>query len=109
MKDKILDVIKYIDENIPSHSVVLNNVREMLKSILSEEKDRGIIISQAPEQISEPFASHSCTVGNSIEQDYDDDDDFEPCDHCDLPDACADFGCAIKSGIRKDYPIDGVF
>jgi hypothetical protein len=25
---------------------------------------------------------------------YDDDeDDFEPCSNCDLPDACADFGC----------------
>jgi|CXWL01.1.fsa_nt_gi hypothetical protein len=32
----------------------------------------------------------------------DDDDNFEPCDRCDLPDACRDFGCAIKSGIKKD-------
>jgi hypothetical protein len=38
-----------------------------------------------------------------------DEDDWQPCDHCDLPDACEDFGCAIKSGVRKDYPIDGVF
>lgn len=30
-----------------------------------------------------------------------DDADFQPCDECDLPDACADFGCAIKSGVRK--------
>jgi hypothetical protein len=42
--------------------------------------------------------------------DFDDEeDDFEPCSVCDLPDACADFGCAIKSGIRKNYPIDGIF
>lgn len=35
--------------------------------------------------------------------DYDDDeDDFEPCVNCDLPDACADFGCAIKAGIKED-------
>lgn len=41
---------------------------------------------------------------------YDDEEDgFEPCDNCDLPDACADFGCAIKKGVRKNYPIDGVF
>lgn len=33
--------------------------------------------------------------------DYDDDDSFQPCDDCDLPDACADFGCAIKNGVRK--------
>jgi hypothetical protein len=32
----------------------------------------------------------------------DDDSDFQPCDECDLPDACEDFGCAIKSGVRKD-------
>lgn len=34
---------------------------------------------------------------------YDEDDNFEPCDRCDLPDACADFGCAIKSGVRKPH------
>ncbi len=32
--------------------------------------------------------------------DDDDNDDFEPCDNCDLPDACADYGCAIKQGVR---------
>lgn len=35
------------------------------------------------------------------EFDDDDEDDFQCCDNCDLPDACADFGCAIKSGVRK--------
>lgn len=40
----------------------------------------------------------------------DDEDGFEPCANCDLPDACSDFGeCAIKAGIRKNYPIDGIF
>lgn len=29
------------------------------------------------------------------------DDDFQSCSNCDLPDACADFGCAIKSGLFK--------
>ena len=29
------------------------------------------------------------------------DEDFETCDNCDLPDACADFGCAIKNEIIK--------
>jgi hypothetical protein len=28
------------------------------------------------------------------------DDGFECCSDCDLPDACADFGCAIEKGIR---------
>jgi hypothetical protein len=31
----------------------------------------------------------------------DDDDSWQPCDNCDLPDACADFGCAIEKGIRR--------
>jgi len=29
-------------------------------------------------------------------------DDFDHCSHCDQPDACSDFGCAIKNGVRKD-------
>jgi hypothetical protein len=34
------------------------------------------------------------------EDEYDDDEDeFECCDECDLPDACMDFGCAIRNGI----------
>lgn len=32
----------------------------------------------------------------------DEEDEFEPCDNCDLPDACADFGCAIKNGIKPN-------
>ena len=35
-----------------------------------------------------------------IEMD-DDEDDFQCCGNCDLPDACADFGCAVKAGLRK--------
>lgn len=30
-----------------------------------------------------------------------DDDNFQCCVDCDLPDACRDFGCAIKAGIVK--------
>ena len=32
--------------------------------------------------------------------DDEDENTFVACDECDLPDACADFGCAIKSGIK---------
>lgn len=32
---------------------------------------------------------------------YVDDEDFDHCMDCDLPDACSDFGCAIKQGIRR--------
>lgn len=38
--------------------------------------------------------------------DYDDDADieeeFDCCANCDLPDACSDFGCAIKQGLRDE-------
>lgn len=33
--------------------------------------------------------------------DNDLDDDFQCCDDCDLPDACADFGCVIKEGLKR--------
>lgn len=35
---------------------------------------------------------------------WDDDEEveFECCDNCDLPNACSDYGCAIKQGIKKD-------
>ena len=43
---------------------------------------------------------------DACDDDYDDsEDDFEPCANCDLPDACADFGCAIKQGIRKNFDL----
>ena len=36
------------------------------------------------------------------DNDEDEDEDiWHPCDNCDLPDSCEDFGCAIKSGVRK--------
>lgn len=33
---------------------------------------------------------------------WEDEDNFQCCDNCDLPDACSDFGCAIQAGLRKD-------
>lgn len=42
--------------------------------------------------------------GREVEA-MEDESDFCFCDHCDLPDACADFGCAIKSGIRNAPPV----
>lgn len=39
-------------------------------------------------------------IENPNEDDFDD-QYFEPCTDCDLPDACADFECAIKAGLRK--------
>ncbi len=47
-----------------------------------------------------------CLTENHAEGKYDDEDcDFQCCDNCDLPEACADFGCAIKNGIRSAPPV----
>lgn len=32
---------------------------------------------------------------------HDDENEFYPCADCDLPDACADFGCAIANGVKR--------
>lgn len=40
-------------------------------------------------------------LSNENEYDEDEPDDFEPCENCDLPDACGDFGCAILQGLYK--------
>jgi len=39
----------------------------------------------------------ACFEGEPIDDEF----DFQSCANCDLPDACADFGCAIKQGIYK--------
>lgn len=35
------------------------------------------------------------------DEDFNDENDFQYCADCDLPDACADFGCAIKLEVKK--------
>lgn len=43
---------------------------------------------------------------NNPDDNFEDDEiNFECCSSCDLPDACADFGCAIKNGIRQNPDI----
>lgn len=37
--------------------------------------------------------------GREVEA-MEDEGDFFFCDNCDLPDACEDFGCAIRQGVR---------
>lgn len=36
------------------------------------------------------------------DDDCNEDFDFQCCENCDLPDACADYGCAIKNGVRQN-------
>jgi hypothetical protein len=59
--------------------------------VLSDELKKALSIND--ESIDTKFEQAS-------DFDYDE-DDFQCCDKCDLPDACADFGCAIKSGVKK--------
>lgn len=35
------------------------------------------------------------------DEEYEEEDDFTPCNRCDGHDACRDFGCAIDLGIGK--------
>lgn len=44
------------------------------------------------------FCSQECCEEYFNDLDY---DNFQCCADCDLPDACSDFGCAIKAGIVK--------
>jgi hypothetical protein len=39
-----------------------------------------------------------------VEEDsyWEDEDNFQCCDNCDLPDACSDYGCAIQQGLRRN-------
>lgn len=41
----------------------------------------------------------NCKHNWNEEDEYE--DDFDHCADCDLPDACSDFGCAIKTGVRE--------
>ncbi len=38
---------------------------------------------------------------HELQEDDEDFVGFYPCEDCDLPDACRDFDCAIKTGVRK--------
>lgn len=33
---------------------------------------------------------------------WEDEDNFQCCDNCDLSDACSDYGCTIQQGLRRD-------
>lgn len=44
---------------------------------------------------------HQIEMDDEEDAMWEDEDNFQCCDNCDLPDACADFGCAIKHGIQK--------
>ena len=44
--------------------------------------------------------SYDNAWGREVEA-MNDDGEFCFCDNCDLPDACEDFGCAIKQGVKS--------
>ncbi len=44
----------------------------------------------------------NCNHNWDNDEEFDDEDGFQCCDNCDLPDACADFGCAIKTGVLTE-------
>lgn len=66
----------------------------------AEDETRRIIDEMGGCSVCGDLDGYSC-----ICDDGDDGDDFQPCGECDCPDACDDFGCAIKAGIKeRDLP-----
>lgn len=55
----------------------------------------------ANHNLTEAQIRHQMEMDEEEDALWDNEDGFEPCDDCDLPDACADYGCAIKQGLRE--------
>lgn len=73
-------------------------LEKMLHTIGEGVKVNKVII------ISDAEIEHQIEVDDDEDAMWDnmyDEDDFEACSICDLPDACADFGCAVKAGLHK--------
>ncbi|MCB9020441.1 MAG: hypothetical protein H6546_08930 [Chitinophagales bacterium] len=69
----------------------------------AEDETRKVIDMMGGCSVCGDLDGYSC-----ICHDNDDDDDFQSCYGCDNPDACNDFGCAEKYGIKKP-DIPGLF
>jgi hypothetical protein len=52
--------------------------------------------------LTEGQIAHQMEMDDEEDSYRDDEDNFQCCDNCDLPDACCDFGCAIQQGLRRD-------
>lgn len=52
--------------------------------------------------ITESQIEHQIEMDEEEDSMWEDEDNFQCCDNCDLPDACSDFGCAIQQGIRNN-------
>lgn len=92
----------------------IKTIIEQLQSSL-KEKDQEIekgnqaikencLLRQEIERLKQYEPQKGCVdVAMYYEDDSEEEDNFQPCDYCDIPDACSDFGCAIKAGIKRDY------
>lgn len=71
---------------------------------VGEDGDCWVQDGNEAELTNNDFADDDLPDDDFLEDEYDGDDvtTFWPCDNCDLPDACEDFGCAIKKGLRED-------
>ena len=66
----------------------------------SPESQQGDVIGSEV-KLTEGQIEAQIEADDAEDENWDTEDDFKCCDNCDLPDACADFGCAIKAGIKK--------
>jgi len=87
-------------------NVVSTGQQSIQKELPENQIDNSIYLNQCRQAVAlvalvAPLFKGATNTGEN--DDYFEEDEFRPCDECDLPDACADFGCAIKQGIRE-YP-----
>ena len=64
----------------------------------------GVVLNEDEDNMTISFCCQ-CDEMYHGENMFDEEDDFQPCNVCDLPDACRDFGCAREQGfrIKGDY------
>lgn len=52
--------------------------------------------------LTEGQIAHQIEMDDEEDSYLEDEDNFQCCDNCDLPDACRDYGCAIQQGLRRN-------
>jgi len=90
---------------------LLNHFYQAEQQLIKQERriirdlpfDEWLIKNGLAQQVEAVAASEPEQPSNDpkISEDSDEENEFDPCNECDLPDACADYGCAIKTGVVK--------
>lgn len=84
-------------KNTTSATICANCGREKSLHTIGEGVRANKVIIMTDSEI-----EHQIEMDEEEDSMWEDEDNFQCCDNCDLPDACSDFGCAIQQGLRKD-------